>query len=248
MIKYHDNISGHQYGADHTLTDNWNASADFPKDSYIRVYFRLDCPAYDFRMSFDNAESREAFYTEVRDILKCFDIFEGTGGRYDGFPMEHLHIHPQVISGVVAKWKVRYIAEALNDCETCKIRWVDVYQDISTMSNEEFAESLESKAILPPIFWKCSRPSVAICTLFQAMALLTGSLINTMFPAVRPKATAKIQLAITLLLPCLRSLSTAEILSAQRRETASGTGQRKKERRKQHDYFSANLDRLGHLV
>lgn len=145
MIKYHDNINGQQYGADHTLTDNWNASEDFPKDSYIRVYFRLDCPAYDFRMGFDNAEGREAFFAEVRDILKCFDIFEGTGGRYDGFPMEHLHIHPQNVSGVIAKWKIRYIAEALNDCETCKIRWVDVYQDISTMSNAEFAESLESK-------------------------------------------------------------------------------------------------------
>lgn len=145
MIKYHDNTNGQQYGADHKLTDNWNACAEFPKDSYIRVYFRIDCPAYDFRMSFDDAESREAFYTEVRDILKCFDIVEGIGGRYDGFPMEHLHIHPQNISGVIAKWKVRYIAEALNDCETCKIRWVDVYQDISTMSNAEFSESLESK-------------------------------------------------------------------------------------------------------
>lgn len=24
MIKYHDNINGVQYGADHTLTNNWN--------------------------------------------------------------------------------------------------------------------------------------------------------------------------------------------------------------------------------
>lgn len=145
MIKYHDNMNGQKYGTDGHLTNNWDACAEFPKDSYIRVYFRIDCLAYDFHMSFDDAESREAFYTEVREILKCFDIVEGTGGRYDGFPMEHLHIHPQNISGVVAKWKVRYIAESLNDCNTCKIRWVDVYQEISTMSNAEFAESLENK-------------------------------------------------------------------------------------------------------
>lgn len=145
MIKYHDNINGQQYGADHQLTDNWDASADFPKDSYIEVYFRIDCPTCNYRMSFENAESREAFYTEVRDILTRFNIFEGCGGRYDGFPMEHLHIHPQEISGVVAKQKVKQIAEALNACETCKIRWVDVYQDISAMSNEEFSASLENR-------------------------------------------------------------------------------------------------------
>lgn len=145
MIKYHDNMNGQQYGTDHALTDNWNACADFPKDSYISVYFRINCPSYDFRMGFNDAESREAFYSEIRDILMCFDVVEGIGGRYEGFPMEHLHIHPQEIIGVVAKWKVRYIAEKLSDCQTCRIRWVDVYQDISTMSNTEFTKGLESK-------------------------------------------------------------------------------------------------------
>ena len=145
MIKYHDNTTGTQYGPDGHLTDNWDANANFPEDSYIKAYFRIDCPAYNFATGFESAESRELFFAEVRGILNRFDIFEGTGGRFDGFPMEHLHIHPQELSGVVAKRKAKQVAEALNDCQTCKCRWVDLYGDISTIGNDDFRAILDAK-------------------------------------------------------------------------------------------------------
>lgn len=39
-IKYHQNGVGYEYGADHTLTDNWNPDADYGNE-YVSVYFAL---------------------------------------------------------------------------------------------------------------------------------------------------------------------------------------------------------------
>lgn len=146
MIKYHDNIHGQQYGADHSLTDNWQPEPIYGVEEYISVYFRIDAKGAGMYGSFAHAEQREAFYREAREILKRFDVPEGTGHITEKLPgMEHLYIHPQNISGVVAKNKVKAIAEALDACKTVSCRWVDVYRDISTMDNAAFCKALDGK-------------------------------------------------------------------------------------------------------
>ena len=50
-IKYHQNGVGYEYGADHTLTDNWNPDVDYGNE-YVNVYFRIDTPSYDYNCGF----------------------------------------------------------------------------------------------------------------------------------------------------------------------------------------------------
>lgn len=148
-IKYHDNIHGQQYGADHKLTDNWNSDPIYGENEYSRVFFRIDCPAYVFNShgypSWENEERRQLFRSEAGAILKRFGIHEGIGGRFEDYPMEHLHIHPQEISGVLSKNKIKTVAEALDACASFSVRWVDVYEDISPMTNAEYLSVLEQK-------------------------------------------------------------------------------------------------------
>ena len=95
---------------------------------------------------FSSAEQREEFFYEMREVLDRFGVPEGTGHRTENLPgIEHLYIHPQSVSGVMAKNKIKPIAEALDACETAAIRWVDLYEDISTMTNEEFLSQLENR-------------------------------------------------------------------------------------------------------
>lgn len=144
MIKYHDNMRGPMYGPDHMLTDNWSP-ADAVPGTFIRVFFRIDCPAFDaMHGHFPNDAARAAFYVDARAVLARFNVAEGI--RMDHEPArEHLHIHPQEISGTVESCKVQPIAEALSACSSFTCRWVDLYEEISTMSNEEFTAHLDGQ-------------------------------------------------------------------------------------------------------
>lgn len=146
-IKYHDSLHGEQYGPDHQLTNNWNPEPIYEQDEYIKVYFRIEAKNWNYaEQGFSVAELWEQFFAEMREILDRFNIPEGTGHRTESLPgMEHLHIHPQMISGVVAKNKIKAIAEALNACETVSCPWVDVYDDISTMDNTAFRAALAER-------------------------------------------------------------------------------------------------------
>lgn len=131
----------------HYAIENWTDTG-FSANEYAKVFFRIDCPTFDcVSASFGSASAREDFYAEAKAVLRSFDIDEGTGYimRGEEYRMEHLHIHPQVISGVVAKNKIVAIAEAINRCKYAFCRSVDVYEDVSTMTNEQFAESLSGK-------------------------------------------------------------------------------------------------------
>lgn len=146
-IKYHNNIYGQQYGTDGELTDNWNSEPIYGNNEYSRVFFRIDCPSYVFNNyaypNWDSEEQKKSFYAEARDILKRFNIPEGTEHFPEKLPgMEHLHVHPQNISGVIAKNRIKAVAEALNACSGFSVRWVDVYEDIADMTNEAFIERL----------------------------------------------------------------------------------------------------------
>lgn len=128
----------------HYAIENWTDTG-FSANEYAKVFFRIDCPTFDcVSASFGSASAREDFYAEANAVLRSFDIDEGTGHimRGEGYRMEHLHIHPQNISGVVAKNKIVAITEAINRCKYAFCRSVDVYEDVSAMTNDQFAEYL----------------------------------------------------------------------------------------------------------
>lgn len=131
----------------HCAIENWTDTG-FSADEYAKAYFRIDCPGFDLASaSFTSVEARESFYAEIKGVLKSFDIDEGTGyiKKGESYRMEHLHIHPQDVSGVVAKNKIVAIAAAINKCKSAFCRSVDVYEDISCMTNEQFAGYLNGK-------------------------------------------------------------------------------------------------------
>lgn len=151
MIKYHDNIHGQQYGADHALTDNWNPKGPYREDEYINVHIRLDVPAYKFVggwYEWESEDQRAIFFDSIRRVLESFNIPEETFSHIrekELPPMECLYIHPADISGTLRKGYVEKIAEALNELDGVKVRWVDLYNDISPMTNAEYKEVLDGQ-------------------------------------------------------------------------------------------------------
>lgn len=137
------------YGEDHCAIENWDSSVDYPANQYVKVHFRIDCRSYDVggSWSFSSESAKEKFYDEASSILHSFDIEESSGycsGR-EMPKIEHLYIHPQDISGVVEKRKIALIADSINKCETMFCRSVDVYEDISPITNDEFLSIISGK-------------------------------------------------------------------------------------------------------
>ena len=146
MIKYHDNINGVQYGADHTLTNNWNPDCDYGNE-YVRVYFRIDTPSYHYNNGFDTEDNKNKWNAEASNLIKSFGILEDCG-----YTVEHskdkrayLYAHPQEISGVVLKNDVRKIAEAISNMKLSYIRWVDLYETVYVISDSEYEKYLDGK-------------------------------------------------------------------------------------------------------
>lgn len=148
-IKYHDNLNGIQYGADHKLTDNWNPDGGYKDNEYCKVYFRIECPAYmqgKYPCNFDDDRDRISFRKEVREIMEnlgwCFS------NDYDCKPTKeksHLYIHPQNISGEILKKEVKQLAEVFENNQTFYLRWVDIYDTVFDITDEEYNTYLETK-------------------------------------------------------------------------------------------------------
>lgn len=145
-IKYHQNGIGYEYGADGKLTDNWNPDIDYGNE-YVKVYFRIDTPSYHYNNGFDTTESKEKWCDEASALIKSFGILEDCG-----YTVEHskdkrayLYAHPQNISGVILKNDVKKIAEAISKMEYSSIRWVDLYETVYVISDEEYETYLDSK-------------------------------------------------------------------------------------------------------
>lgn len=144
-IKYHQNGIGNEYGADGKLTDNWNPDCDYGNE-YVSVYFRINTPSYNY-IGFDTEKNRNKWNIEASNLIESFGILEDCG-----YTVEHskdkrayLHAHPQEISGVVLKNDVRKIAEAISNMELSSIRWVDLYETVYVISDEEYEEYLDGK-------------------------------------------------------------------------------------------------------
>lgn len=150
-IKYHDNTTPEQYGPDHKLLDNWDATAAYQENDYIKAYFRIEVPGWDYRiMGFSDDAERAAFYGLAHDALERCGFSEDKEDNYSRGTMvrsgkETLHIHPQEISGTVKKNNVRRIAEQLAGCEGLTMRWVDLYETVYDMTDAEYAAYLYGK-------------------------------------------------------------------------------------------------------
>ena len=145
-IKYHQWGTGNEYGANFELTDNWNPNADYGNE-YVSVYFRIDTPLYDCSYGFHSDEDRERWNTEASELIKSFGIMDGS--RYDiersKEKCAYLYAHPQSISGVILKNDVKIIAEAISKMELSSICWVDLYETVYVISDDEYEEYLNGK-------------------------------------------------------------------------------------------------------
>lgn len=148
-IKYHLNRVGNEYGADHTLTNNWNPDTDYGKD-YVNIYFRIETNGYGYPNFSFSEEEGKAFDDEVINVFKelgwtvekgsfsgrCATILKGK---------QHLYLHPQNFSGEILKNEVKQIAEALQKHDTFYLRWVDLYETVYDISDTEYEEYLVKK-------------------------------------------------------------------------------------------------------
>lgn len=145
-IKYHQNGVGREYGADHTLTNNWNPDTDYGNE-YVNVYFRIDTPSYDYNCGFSSDDDRQKWHKEVSELIKSFGIFEGCGYDIENIKdkQAHLYAHPQDISGVILKNDVKKVAEAISKMKLSSIRWVDLYETVYVISDEEYEKYLSGR-------------------------------------------------------------------------------------------------------
>lgn len=160
MIKYHLNGVGNEYGADHKLTNNWNPYEDYGNE-YADVYFRIEARDYQYPFNDFTADKKEQFYNEVYNVFKSLgwevDISDGIGCMTIQKGKQNLYLHPQEFSGEVLKNEVKQIAEALEQHETFKLRWVDIYRTVYDISDKEYETYLESRNgdIRTLLFEKC---------------------------------------------------------------------------------------------
>lgn len=156
-IKYHEYGKGYDYGADHTLTDNWNPDEDYGNE-YVKVYFNIDTPTFNcMNGSFDNTSDGENWRIEASAVIESFGIVESCGYRAT---TARLYAHPQQISGVVLKNDVKRIAEAIDGMKFSSIRWVDIHETVYDISDSEYEEYLNSKRneIRTALFKKSATP------------------------------------------------------------------------------------------
>jgi hypothetical protein len=113
------------------------------------VHFRIEANGYKYPSFHFTEEDKKAFYTEVSEALKplgwntktdkewnCIDIVNGKS---------HLYLHPQDFSGEVLKNDIKAIAEALQEHNTFYLEWVDLYETVYDMSDDDYCKYLDSK-------------------------------------------------------------------------------------------------------
>lgn len=118
---------------------------DNENGNFVKVYFRINTIGFDCAAGFFTKESdRDTFHNEASEIVKSFGIVEDCGYKQNN---EYLYVHPQNISGIIAKSKVKTIAEALDDSSSMFVRWVDVYDEYVYMEDTNYIEILNGKRL-----------------------------------------------------------------------------------------------------
>lgn len=133
---------------DHTTKQAWDAEKEYGDDQYIRVYFHLKVKGYRFDGNYwkwDDEASKAAFNRECSEVLQKHNILKKHGSRTEDFPMTFLWLNPDYICGVLPMNLVKTIAEELDSCSTITVNWVDLYEEVSPMSNEDFTAILEGQ-------------------------------------------------------------------------------------------------------
>lgn len=142
---YHDNMNGPMY-ENGQLSHNWDPDRDFPENSHIKVYFRIDAIGFDYHGYFNDASDQTLFYQETKAVLSRFGLLEDCGYTAQRESViDYLYIHPQNISGTVRMRDVKPIAEALDALTSCSVRWVDVYEEVFDMDEKAFLTRLEAQ-------------------------------------------------------------------------------------------------------
>lgn len=148
-IKYHQNGVGNEYGVDHQLTNNWNPDKDYGSE-YVNVYFRMETKGYGYPSFSFTDEDRKAHNTELEEVFtslgwKCEEeAYSGSCSTWTK-GKQHLYLHPQDFSGEVLKNEIKQIAEALEKHNTFYLRWVDLYETVYDMTDQEYEEILSAK-------------------------------------------------------------------------------------------------------
>lgn len=151
-ILYHQNGIQPEY-VDNMLANNWNPCQDYGNE-YVRVYFRINAPFYQYPFNNISKEARAAFYSEVLSVFSALQWNIPSHICTDSCPevkqgVENLYLHPQQFSGIVLKNNIRCIADALSNCKTFKLAWVDLYETVYDITPEQYYTYLMGK--LPEI-------------------------------------------------------------------------------------------------
>lgn len=134
MLIYNANRGMH--GTKTEWTNNGNGN-------YAKVYFRIDTKGFNCMSGFfENNLDCAAFHDEIEKIIESFGIIESNGYKQNN---EYLYAHPQNISGIVKKDKIKAIAEAIDSSTSMSIRWVDVYNEYVDISDEDYKIMLDNK-------------------------------------------------------------------------------------------------------
>lgn len=145
-IKYHQYGLGEDYDKNHMLTDNWNPDVDYG-NRYARVHVNINTPTYHFENGFSSTEDSQTWHKEISDLIASFGILEDSGYKVEHSDKKcaYLYAHPQQISGVILKNDVKKVAEAISEMKLSSIRWVDLYETVYHISDEEYEEYLKGK-------------------------------------------------------------------------------------------------------
>lgn len=162
MIKYHQNGVAPEYGEDHQLTNNWNPDAEY-NNEYVNVYFRIEAKNYQYPSFSFTEEDNIVFYNEVKSALMPlgWNMKDGSDRWYCGDVIkgkQTLYLHPQNFSGEILKNEVKQIAESLEKHNTFSIRWVDLYDTVCDITDDEYKKYLCTKddEIRRILFQSCS--------------------------------------------------------------------------------------------
>lgn len=160
-IKYHQNGTGCEYGADHMLTNNWDSNLNYGNE-YSNVFFEINALGYRYP-SYNFAEGeKKAFYDDVRSALEPLGWHMENGSKSWNCDTivngkSYLYLHPQSFSGDVLKNHIKEIAEALQNHKTFSLKWVNLYETVYDIPDNEYEEYLNSKddEIRRSLFEKC---------------------------------------------------------------------------------------------